>query len=311
MSEQLGSHTEESHENEDVKAAFEAFSLLDDDDDTPPTPGKAEQESDKSEPPAKEVQPEPKKIKVKHNKEEIEVDVSDEKLPEYVQKALALDKERERKGQLEKNLERAAKLAGFEKVDDYLSNLDKLEQEAQKRQEDQFKTLRQELREEAESAGLDPDKLDAWLDNHPLLQEAQKAVQERQQAEQARVQQTAQEQFISKWRDLYDAYPDLLESAKAFEEGGTPDWYTPEMQSRIERGYDPRDAYELAHKSTLRERDKQEAQRKAIKDQRLGLRSQVETDANGEIAPEVPDALASAFSLFGLNPKAAQKYVKK
>jgi hypothetical protein len=307
MSEQIASQSEESQQNESVQSAFEAFGLIEDD--APETPTTEQQA--KEEAPAIEPKAEPRIIKVKHNKEEVDADVSDDKLPELVQRSLALDKERERKAELEKNLDRAAKLAGFKDHADYIANLDRLEKEAQQKQQDQFQNLRQQLREEAEDAGLDPDKLDAWLDNHPLLQEASKAIQERQVAEESRKQQTVQEQWESQWQALYDAYPDLVETSTAFAEGGMPEWYTPEMQSRIERGYDPKDAYELAHSTTLRERNKQIGKQQAIKEQRLGLRAQVETNAHADLEPEVPTGLASAFSLFGLPTKAAQKYVKK
>lgn len=318
MSDQTTSHSGEAQETvldertAAVNDAFAAFGI-----DTPSKQSEASdsrtesQDDSETDAPDIERQPEPKKIKVKVDKEEREFDISDDKLPEYVQKAYALDKERERKTELQKNLERAAKLAGFEKVDEYLSNLDRLEQEAKQREQDKFRDLRQQLRDEAEDNGLDPEKLEAYLDNHPLFKEAQAAIQEKEQAELTRIQQTEQEQLQSKWKALYDTYPDLLETAKMFGEGNAPDWYTPDMQSRIERGYDPVDAYELAHKSKIAERNKQMAKQQAIKEQRLGLRSQVETQSAADLEPEVPDGLASAFSLFGLPVASAKKYVKK
>jgi len=296
MSDQTASHSEETQEVQDALAAFG----LD-------APEQAEVEvAEKQEAPATEPEQPGRTIKVKVDKEDREFDVSDEKLPEYVQKAYALDKERGKRTELEKNLERAAKLAGFDTSDAYLANLDKIEQEAQQKKEQQWQDLRQQLREEAEYNGLDTEKLDAWLDNHPLLQEAQRAVQERQQMEQERQTQTATQQWESKWQDLYTAYPEL----KTATDGDTPEWYTPEMQSRIDRGYDPKDAYELAHRDTLLQRSKQQATQRAIKEQRLGLRSQVEGDERGETEPEVPAELSAAFAAFGLNPKNAKKYVK-
>lgn len=315
MSEEAGSQTVTTQQDEQHSAISDAFSIFGLD-----TPSEQSESSDsqqdtleteQSETPAKEDAKPAKIIKVKHNKEEVEVDVSDEKLPEYVQKALALDKVRGKQTELEKNLERAAKLNGFDKAEDYLANLDRLEEEAQKRQQDQFKDLRSQLREDAENAGLDPERVDAWLDNHPLLQEANKAIQERQNAEQERALQSSQQEKLAKWNELYAAYPDLVESSNVFNDGGAPNWFTDDMRARIDRGYDPKDAYELAHRNTIITQTKKQAEQKAIKDQRLGLRAQVETEANGELEPEVPAALASAFSIFGLNPKAAQKYVKK
>jgi hypothetical protein len=315
MSDTIASHSEDTPQDDyqtAVTDAFAAFGL-----DTPSdSAGSSESQQDtldveQSNPPAKEETTPAKTIKVKHNKEEIEVDVSDDKLPEYVQKALALDKVRGKQTELEKNLERAAKLNGFDKTEDYLANLDRLEQEAQQRQQDQFKDMRAQLREDAEIAGLDPDRVDAWLDNHPLLQEANKAIQAGQKNEQERVKQEIEQQSLAKWNELYEAYPDLVESSKAFEDEGAPEWFTPEMQAKINRGYDPIDAYESAHKSNIIRQSKEQGKRQAIKEQRLGLRSQVETESSADLEPEVPDGLASAFSLFGLPKESAKKYVKK
>ncbi|ANY67307.1 hypothetical protein BBD42_13105 [Paenibacillus sp. BIHB 4019] len=306
MSEESGSQTVTEQQDDHQTAisdAFSAFGL-----DTPSEAAAPENEqAEMSEPPAIEEAPAAKTIKVKHNKEEIEVDISDDKLPEYVQKALALDKERSKKTELEKSLERAAKLNGFDKTEDYLANLDQLEQQAKQRQQDQFKDLHDQLREEAEYAGIDPEKLDAFLDAHPLLQEANKAIAERQRADEERSLQVAQQAEIAKWGELFTAYPDLVVP----EDGVAPDWLTPDMSDRIERGYDPKDAYELAHRNTITAQTRKQAEQKAIKDQRLGLRAQVEIQSSGEPEAEVPTELSTAFSLFGLDPKAAKKYVKK
>lgn len=308
MSEQTGSQTAESQEQENqVTSAFEVFGLEVEDE----TPETLEQErTEEEEAPAIEQKSEPKVIKVKHNKEEIEVDVSDEKLPEYVQKALALEKERERKTEYEKSLDRVAKLQGFNNHADLVANLDRLEQEAQRREIEAHDTLRADLRQQAEDAGLDPDAVQSYLDNHPLMKEAQKAIQERERVAQEITAQTRHQQTRAKWDELYSAYPELVESSQVFNDGGVPDWFTPEMQNRIARGYDPMDAYELAHKSKIIERNKHMAKQQAIKEQRLGLRSQVETNANADLEPDVPDNLASAFSLFGLSKESAKKYVK-
>ncbi|WP_138752767.1 hypothetical protein [Paenibacillus sinopodophylli] len=314
MSEVIGSQTVPAQQDDQqaaISSAFEVFGLDVPDEQQDALEANQNDVTGQGEPPAKEDTTPAKTIKVKVDKEEREFDISDEKLPEYVQKAYALDKVRGKQTELERNLERAAKLNGFDKTDDYLANLDRMELEAQQRQHNNFKDLRDQLREEAEDAGLDPVKLDAWLDNHPLLQEANKAILSRQNEQEERNRNDVQLQTASKWNDLYTTYPDLAESSKAFGEGGTPDWFTPEMQSRIERGYDPKDAYELAHRNTLTAQTKKQMEQKAIKDQRLGLRAQVETEGRAESEAEVPPELASAFSMFGLDPKAAKKYVKK
>src|SRR5690606_11945209 len=107
--------------------------------------GVKEEEGEKSsddKPPAKEdvkeEKIEPKTVKVKHNKEEVEVDISDEKLTDHLQRSLALDKERERRTEYEKHLDRVAKLQGFNTHAELIANLDRIEQEKQQAQKDQF-----------------------------------------------------------------------------------------------------------------------------------------------------------------------------
>ena len=139
----IGSHTEDDHEQQDSRTdipmedVYKAFGI--------DKPGEQQDEKVKEDAPAIEQKPEPKTIKVKVDKEEREFDVSDDKLPEYVQKAYALDKERERKSELEKSLDRAAKLAGLNTHEELLANLDKMEQANQKAQEDAYARLRDEL----------------------------------------------------------------------------------------------------------------------------------------------------------------------
>lgn len=259
-------------------------------------------------PPAKEeAKAEPKMMKVKHNKEEIEVDVSDEKLPEYVQKALALDKEREKKTEYEKALDRVAKQQGYKDHSDLIANLDKIEQDAQKQKEDEYARLEADLIQEYEDAGGDPEKLKSWLNNNPLLQKARadaEAAKEREATE----QQTKDEQeWNSKWDALYKKYPELRADA----DSNTFTFYTDEMKSRVDRGYDPIDAYELAHRDKIQAQNKSKTEQRIIKEQQLGLRSKVETNSPADNEPQVPTALSSAFAAFGLPADAAKKYVKK
>jgi hypothetical protein len=304
----IGSQSEESeHHDSDtnVDGVLSLFGIEDEEDEksyNDKTPAKEDVIEDKKE---------PRTIKVKHNKEEIEADVSDEKLPELVQRSLALDKERERKTELEKNLDRAAKLAGYKDHAEYVADFDKIEAQQKQQQKDAHNQLLTELREQAEDAGLDPDKLEAFLKSHPLVQEGERAIQERDRFEQDRAEQTSKEVTQSKWNDLYTTYPQLAESSKVFNEGGAPDWFTPEMKSRIERGYDPKDAYELAHRDTLQSKSKKMTEQRVIKEQHLGLRSRVETTTDSDKEPSVPNALASAFAAFGLPVDSAKKYMTK
>jgi len=301
---ETGSQTVESQTEQEpaVADAFAAFGLDEQESSTV-----TEQEGDSV--PAIEHESQPKTIKVKYNKEDVEI--PEDQITEYVQRGLALEKERERKSEYERNLDRVAKLQGYKDHSELVANLDLIEQQQQERQKDQFADLRNQLVEEYEYAGGDPDNLTAWLDNNPLLNEAKEVlVREQVRAEQEK-EAAKQEQVTAQWAALYDAYPHLLESAQAAQANGvTPDWFTTDMQARIGRGYDPVDAFELAHRSTLQQQTKKAAEQRAIKAQMLGRRSQVETASPADQEPSVPSNMMNAFSAFGLDPKAAKKYVK-
>ena len=314
MSEQSGSQTVESQEPQEqaIQDAFSAFGLDTHTEQSEASQGRLEQQTDEQIDTPATVDDKPAKtIKVKHNKEEIEVDVSDDKLPEYVQRSLALDKERERKSELERNLDRAARLAGFENHAEYVANFDRLEQAAKQQKEDAHNSMLQQLRQEAEDNGLDPENVEAYIKNHPLLQEAQRTIIERQRAEVENKIAQAEQLKRQQWGELYSAFPDLAESSSVFSEGGTPEWFTSDMQSMIDQGYHPLHAYKLSHMDKLTAQTRKQAEQKAIKDQRLGMRSQVETQGSADLEPEVPESMTSAFAMFGLDPKSARKYVKK
>ena len=253
-----------------------------------------------------EASPAKETYRVKFNKEEVEIEP--ERVPELLQKGLALDKERRKREELEQALQRAAKLAGFDSHEEYLKNLDKIEEEKIKKEQDQFEALRKQLREEAYEAGLDPDKMEQYINNHPLIKQAEQALKERERLEQEQARLKEQEEMTRKWEVLFQKYPKLTES---IDENGNAPWMTEEMLSRIQRGYDPLDAYELAHRDTILEELRKQAEQELIKKQRLNKRSEVEKDTGGaDLEPEVPEELAHAFSLFGLPVKAAKKYVK-
>lgn len=299
-------------ENTALSEAFSAFGL---------TPPQKEQE----ETPATETEPAPeetleteeseeelevkKGITVKYNKQERFIDESE--IPELVQKGLVLEKERERKSEYEKKLDRLAKIAGYQDHADLLANIDTLERQAAQRQQDYQTQLRNDLRQQAEEAGLDPARVEAWIDNHPLVKEAERIKQEAESQMMQYARQMEQEQMTQKWSDLLTKYPDLATGLEQVEQGVLPDWLTPNMESLLNRGYDPVHAYELTHQEEIRDRDRKKTEQKVIKEQMLGKRAQVETKPQADPEPEVPETLKSAFALFGLDPKAAKKYVKK
>lgn len=316
MTDQSGSHTVEidtsvDEQNQAVADAMEAFGLEYESEEETPAEEEAEVEETESEPPTieeEDSEPESKKIKVKFNKEEVEVDVSDDKIPEYVQKALALDKERERKTELEKHLDRAAKLAGFSNHSELIQNIDLLEQAQVKKQQDEFDQLQNQILDELEENGIDRKQAEQYLQNNPLLQQAKQAIEEKQRLQKEREEAEQNRLRQEKWEQLFQKYPDTVQEVDS--EGNAP-WFTPEMADRIQRGYDPIDAYELSHRDKIQGQLKKQVEQATIKQQMLNKRSLVETQTPADVEPEVPEELATAFSLFGLSPKLAKKYAKK
>lgn len=304
----IGSQTDdESTQDNDIDASMdEVFSMFD-------IKEEQEEQSVNDKPPAKEeVKVEQRIEKVKHNKEETEVDISTtEKLHDHLQRSLALDKERERKTELEKNLDRAAKIAGYKDHTEYVANFDKMEQQQQEQDKNAYNELRQDLRQQAEDAGLDPDKVEAYLNDHPLMKEAQQAIQERDSSRLEQETQTRKQTIHNQWQELYKAYPEIVEDSNKFTpEGGKADFYTPEMESMVNAGYKPLDAYRLAHMDKIQTKTVKASQQRLIKEQQLGLRSQVETNAAPDNEPAVPTALANAFEAFGMTASEAKKYMK-
>lgn len=306
----IGSQSEDSeqHDHDDsVIAALEAFGIEQDD-----------EKSVNDKPPAKEEVVEDKTDagieRVKHNKEEREVDISTkEKLHDHLQRSLALDKERERREKNDHLLKEAATLLGLESLDEpTIQRLRQEREQLQQRQEqNEYNQLRASLREEAEDAGLDPDRVEAYLNNHPLMKEAQKAKEERENDRLVQQHESRQREERQKWGSLYEKYPQLASDSEAFDRGETPNFFTPEMKRRVDSGYDPIDAFELAHRDTLSAQTKKAVEQKVIKQQQLGLRSQVETLSTADKEPQVSAELASAFEAFGLPVSAAKKYAKK
>lgn len=302
----IGSHTEDSelHDNEQESSnndAFVAFGL-----DKPEV---------KADLPAKEDTPEPKTFKVKHNKEE--VDVPEDQVKELLEKGLNLDKVRGQKTEYEKSLDRVAKLQGYKDHSELIANLDKLEQQQEQKEQNAHNEMLQELRQQAEDVGLDGDKLEAYLMNHPLVKEGERVKQEREEERAQSQQQETKREVEQKWNTMYSdprvlaVFPSIVEDSKAFERGENASFFTPEMQVRIQKGYDPLDAIMLAHSDKFQTVAKKTTEQRLIKEQQLGLRSKVETTSDSDNEPSIPTAHASAFAAFGLPVESARKYIKK
>ncbi|MNM10432.1 hypothetical protein D3C81_205580 [compost metagenome] len=308
---QNASHSDEvteaaSHSSEEVKSYYEAFGLEYPEQESQEEPDSEEDEADPAIDSEAEKEQEPKGVTVKHNGQD--VTVPDDQISEHLQKGLNYDKVKGQAKQYESALDRLAKQQGYKDHAELLANLDAIEQKRVQEQQDQFDNLKKQLRDDAEAAGIDPNVLDQYLDNHPLLNQARDVVQRSEQEQQLRQQEQSQQQLLLGWEDLFKKYPHLTEQVDA--ETGTATWMTPEMHTRIQRGYDPVDAYELVHRDSLLADERKRTEQSVIKNQRLNKRSQVEKDGNTDLDPQAPEELASAFSMFGINPKNANKYAK-
>jgi len=256
-----------------------------------------------------DVEPEdeqPKRgITVKHNKEEVFID--EEKIPEYARKGLNYEKVEGRAKQYQEALDRIAKQQGFKDHNELVANIDRIEQESIQRQHDQFEQYKKQMREEAENAGLDPEAVEQYLENHPMLNQAKELLERESQAQTIRKQEEEQQRLLQGWEDLFRKYPQLAEQTG---EDGEADWMTPEMERRIKRGYDPIDAYEVVHRDSIIADERKRAEQSTLKQQRLNKRVQVEGAGGTDLAPQAPAELTSAFAMFGIDPKQAQKYAK-
>lgn len=267
----------------------------------------SEGESQGDHPPIDEPEEQPKRgITVKHNKEEVFID--EEKIPEYARKGLNYEKIEGRAKQYEQALDRIAKQQGYKDHADLVANLDRIEQQAIQRQQDEFDALRQQIREDAENAGLDPELVDQYIENHPALQQAREVLEKDKQANEFRKQEEESRRQTESWEALFRKYPQLLEQTN---EDGSAAWMTPELESRIRRGYDPIDAYELVYRDNIIADERKRAEQSTLKQQRLNKRVQVETTTSATLEDEVPEELKAAFKLFDLNPSEARKFMKK
>ncbi|MNO36212.1 hypothetical protein D3C76_262790 [compost metagenome] len=310
---QPASHSEDitdaanhSSEEQEIKSYYEAFGI-----EYP-----EQEQQDESDPEYDEADPaidseiekeqEIKGVTVKHNGQE--VTVPDDQITEHLQKGLNYDKVKGQAKEYESALDRLAKQQGYKDHADLIANLDAIEQKRVQEQQDQFDHLKNQLRDDAEAAGIDPNVLDQYLDNHPLLKQARDVVQRSEQEQQLRQREQSQQQLLQGWEDLFRKYPQLSEQVD--DSTGAASWMTPEMQARIQRGYDPIDAYELVHRDSILAEERKRTEQSVIKNQRLNKRSQVEKEGSADLEPQAPEELASAFALFGIDQKKAQKYSK-
>lgn len=250
-----------------------------------------------------------KGVTVKYNGQEMIIS-DDEEIKTNVQKGLNYDKLKGESERYTSALDRLAKQHGYKNHAELIDNLDAIEQQQAQHEQNQFDQLKQHLRNEAENAGIDPDVLDNYIDNHPLLQQAKAVLEQNKQSQEIRKQQETEQQQVQGWEDLFHKYPQLSEQID--QANGSAPWLTQEMRNRIERGYDPVDAYELSHKDTIMADQKKKAEQAVIKNQRLNKRATVEkSGSSADLEEEVPNDVSEAFRLFGLDPGKAKKHINK
>lgn len=133
-------------------------------------------------------------------------------------------------------LEKQAKISGYGNVSDYMAALDAYERE-------------QQIQDEAQRIGVDPETYSQYF--APVNSELQELRQKLQGFEAAQTEQQKRQREVADWTELYTAHPGLQETSQAFNEGKSPEWFSPQMQEFIGMGYKPVHAYELAHKETL------------------------------------------------------------
>jgi hypothetical protein len=126
-----------------------------------------------------------------------------------------------------------------------------------------------------------------------------------------------QEDNQTRWGALYTAYPDIVETSKAFNEGKEPEWYNEAMKTEIANGASPLAAYRNAHFDTIlqnslkgtREVAKQEALNQ------LNSKDHIKTNANtgGEVDhTEIsPEQMAIYRRMTGKSDSEIRKFHKK
>ncbi|WP_338841980.1 hypothetical protein [Paenibacillus glucanolyticus] len=305
-------HPQADEQEQEMRSIYEAFDLQypepesEEGDDEDPQDELDDEEADPAIDGENGQPKEPKGLIVKYNGQDVLI--PEEELESRARKGLNYDKIEGRAKQYETALDRLARHQGYKDHADLIANLDKIEQEAVQQQQHQFDQLKAHLRQEAEDAGIDPDSMEKYLDNHPLIRQAKDVIQRSEQEQQLRQQEQTQQQLLQGWEDLFRKYPQLADQVNP--DGGTAPWLTPEMHSRLERGYDPIDAYELVHRDSLVAEERKRTEQSVLRNQRLNKRAMVETKTPADLEPEVPQELADAFSMFDLDPSRAKKYSK-
>lgn len=238
-------------------------------------------------------------FKYKYNGEEGEVD--EEEAPTWIQKGKNYDKVQQKLVEQEKALDEVAQLQGYKDHAELLAELPKLREQQQEKAKNAHSEMMQTLRTQAEDAGIDPDHVENYLNNHPLVKQAQEAIAEREALRVEQEKQTLQQTINANWQELYTAFPDLVEDSQAFTKGENPKFYTDAMKSMVEQGYKPIDAFKLAHMDKIQASSRKSSEQRLLKEQQLGLRGHVNEQTatlpdDGSLTP-VQHSLAEEFGV--------------
>lgn len=241
---------------------------------------------------------------VKYNKEERFV--PEEEYDPLLRKGLNYEKVEGRLKERESQLDLVAQLSGYKDHAEMLENLPRIQEQRTQQEIDGFETVKNQLREQAQEGYLDADAVELFI------KRTEEAVQYKESERQRKEQEQRAQQEAEGWNNLFAKYPDLAAQVQDDGDGNIKaDFLNPDMVSRIGRGYDPLDAYELVHRDNLVAEAKKKTEQKVLKQQRLNKRSAVESAGGSTKQSPVPTEVEEAFKLMGLNPEAAQKYFKK
>lgn len=120
---------------------------------------------------------------VKYNKEERQV--SYDEAPDYIQKGLNYDKVSQRVDQYQQKLQDLTKFYGYQNEDELFSALEQAKQEQQ--------------RQQYEEAGINPDMLNQFIEQHPDIQYAREL----------KAKETENARFEGEVNELFSEFPDL------------------------------------------------------------------------------------------------------
>ncbi|WP_026676770.1 hypothetical protein [Fictibacillus gelatini] len=128
-------------------------------------------------------EPQEQYFEVKYNKEPVKVPY--EQAPEYIQKGLNYEKVQQRATEYEQHLNRLAQLSGYQTHDELIQAIEEAEQQRQM--------------EEYQQAGIDPNMLNKFLENHPDIQFAREL----------KAKQEEEAKFNSEMESFFEAHPEV------------------------------------------------------------------------------------------------------